>query len=309
MAVQRDLTFIYLPAVEGRDHLKNDVFFSSRGDRPNANLVLFCGDAQNEFSIMSAHPQFGGLAEKWSFEAVASLLLNRLEGVSGVHLWIVRASRWSLDTFACYTNFVRYSGNGVPDYSGIHGIGDTSPAWRHLDALLKNAATAVNGACAELPCAIIGFSKGGSVVTQLFYELGMFFDLPEFSDIHLTSQVVSLTWLDSGHNGVTHLWPTWTIPLARLRRYPSLPKLFVFATPYELCDENRPWNSRDFGTFIRLLEAFRLPYYSDTFYKGHHWDYSFDFPQTLRVSINSHFEILACFPIQLCMPTSSNVLS
>lgn len=183
---------------------------------------------------MSTHPQFGGLAEKWSFEAVASLILNRLEGVSGVHLWIVRASRWFLDTFACYTNFVRYNTHGVPDYSGIHGIGGTSSAWRHLDALLKNAAAAVNGASVELPCVIIGFSKGGSVVTQLLYELGMFFDLPEFSDVNLTSQVVSLTWLDSGHNGVTHLWPTWTIPLARLRRYPSPPKLLVFATPYEV---------------------------------------------------------------------------
>ncbi|KAL5110640.1 hypothetical protein TcWFU_007288 [Taenia crassiceps] len=309
MAVRGDLTFVCLPAVKGRDHLENDVFFASRGDRPSVNVVLFCGDVQNEFSVMSADPQFGGLAEKWSFEAVASLILSRLESVSGVHLWIVRASRWFLDTIACYTNFVRYNANGVPDYSGIHGIGGTSSAWRHLDALLKNAVAAVNGASAELPCVIIGFSKGGSVVTQLLYELGMFFDLPEFSDVNLTSQVVSLTWLDSGHNGVTHLWPTWTIPLARLRRCPSPPKLLVFATPYELCDENRPWNNRDFRTFICLLKSFRLPFYFDTFYKGHHWDYSFEFSQTFRVTIDSHFEILACFPIHLCMPTSSDVLS
>lgn len=49
MAVQGDLTFVCLPAVKGRDHLENDVFFASRGDRPSVNVVLFCGDAQVNF--------------------------------------------------------------------------------------------------------------------------------------------------------------------------------------------------------------------------------------------------------------------
>lgn len=35
--------------MKGRDHLENDMFFASRGDRPSVNVVLFCGDAQVDF--------------------------------------------------------------------------------------------------------------------------------------------------------------------------------------------------------------------------------------------------------------------
>lgn len=185
---------------------------------------------------MSAHSQFGSLAEKWSYESVAKLLLDRSGSTSGVHLWIIRASRWSQNTFAFYDNFVRYKSAGAPDYSGISNVGGTSfAAWRHLDALMINAVSRVEGASIDVPCAIIGFSKGCSVMNQLIYEMGLFFDEREFiEDLQIPSRVFSLTWLDSGHNGVSHLWPTWTVPLARLRHFPSLPKLFIFATPYQV---------------------------------------------------------------------------
>ena len=184
---------------------------------------------------MSTHPQFKNFASKWSFEGVAKLCLSRLQEFSGVHLWIVRASHYFQNTFASYTNFVHHSNNGAPDYSGIHSIGETPfSAWQHLDALLTNATSFINGANVDLPCVIIGFSKGASVITQLLYEMGLFFDLPKFLDLKLASLVVSLTWLDSGHGGVSHLWPTWTIPLARLQHHSSIPKLYAFATPYEV---------------------------------------------------------------------------
>ncbi|KAM3179403.1 hypothetical protein ACTXT7_000614 [Hymenolepis weldensis] len=307
---------------------------------------------------MSAHSQFGSLAEKWSYESVAKLLLDRSGSTSGVHLWIIRASRWSQNTLAFYDNFVRYNSAGAPDYSGISNVGGTSfAAWRHLDALMINAVSGVEGASIDVPCAIIGFSKGCSVMNQLIYEMGLFFDEREFiEDLQIPSRVFSLTWLDSGHNGVSHLWPTWTVPLARLRHFPSLPKLFIFATPYQqpnacyaillmrswlikvevISDSvqilavltsgigciivvidfdiripiymhllrlteghwkersDRPWNFRDFNTFLRTLQAYRLPFYSDTFFKGVHWQCPpSDGTQMLPgVSIEAHFEIL-----------------
>lgn len=185
---------------------------------------------------MSAHCQFGGLAEKWSYESVAKLLLDRIGSTSVIHLWIIRASRWSQNTFAFYDNFVRYNTDGSPDYSGINNVGGTTfAAWRHLDALMIKAVSGVKDASIDVPCAIIGFSKGCSVLTQFVYEMGLFFDERKFVDLRFPSRLSSLTWLDSGHNGVSHLWPTWTVPLARLRHYPSLPKLFIFATPYQVC--------------------------------------------------------------------------
>ncbi|KAM7538060.1 hypothetical protein Aperf_G00000069175 [Anoplocephala perfoliata] len=302
MANQENMRMVSLLNVEGRDSLKNDIFFFSNGDRPDVNIILFCGDLQNESIIMSAHCQFGSFAEKWSYESVAKLLLDRIGLASIIHLWIIRASRWSQNTLAFYDNFVHYNTDGSPDYSGISNVGGTSfAAWRHLDALMIKAVSSIKDASINVPCAIIGFSKGCSVLTQFIYELGLFFDESYFVDyLHVTSRLSSLTWLDSGHNGVNHLWPTWTVPLARLRQHPSLPKLLIFATPYQLCSD-RPWNFRDFSTFLDILRTYKLPFYSDTFYKGVHWQCPPEGPQMERVSIDAHFEILECFPIHLCI--------
>uniref|UniRef100_A0A5K3F1R5 UPF0565 protein C2orf69 homolog n=1 Tax=Mesocestoides corti TaxID=53468 RepID=A0A5K3F1R5_MESCO len=310
MACESSSFLVRLPGVEGRDHLTNDIFFSSCGSGPIVNIVFFGGDIQNEADIMRVRPENRCYADKWSYESVAQLLLSRLEGVCGVHLWIVRASRWLLQTFACYDNFMRCNESGAPDFSGVHSLrGCSTSAWLHLDALLQNAVTYVNGASTECPCAIIGFSKGACVVTQLTYELGLYVDLPVFLGIPLISRVISLTWLDAGHNGQTHLWPTWTVALSRLKYRPSIPKLFVFATPYELCDKNRPWNRRDFNTFLHILSTFNLPYHVETFYKGHRWDHLTEansIPGAFCPTIESHFEILASFPVNLCVSTSSD---
>nr|CDS32562.1 hypothetical protein HmN_000079700 [Hymenolepis microstoma] len=299
---------VSLSKVQGRDSLKNDIFFFSNGDQPIISIVLFCGDLQNESVIMSAHSQFGNLAEKWSFESVAKLLLDRIGSNSGVQLWIIRASRWSQNAFAFYDNFVRYNAAGAPDYSGINNVGGTSfAAWRHLDALMTNAVSRVEGASIGVPFAVIGFSKGCSVMNQLIYEMGLFYDEREFiEDLQIPSRLSSLTWLDSGHNGFNHLWPTWTAPLARLRHFSFLPKLFIFATPYQLCS-GRPWNFRDFNTFLHTLRTFRLPFHSDTFFNGVHWQCPPpDGIQMLHdVSIEAHFEILECFPIHLCISPNS----
>lgn len=180
--------------------------------------------------------------QKWSLDAVSRLFIERLPIDAGIHIWIVLASRWtSSDTFACYDNFIRSSNDtGAPDFSGVHGFGRTS-SWFHLSKLLHNAVDQVNAeseflmASVDLPCSLIGFSKGGCVITQLFYELGVFVDLPTFLDIPLVSRVFSMTWLDAGHNGQSHLWPTWTWALSRLKGLPfTIPMLHVYATPYEV---------------------------------------------------------------------------
>lgn len=186
---------------------------------------------------MSSHRDNRRYAEKWSYESVANSLLTRVGGVvPGAHLWIVRASRWLVQTFACYDHFLRCNETGVPDFSGVHSFGGSClSAWRHLNALLTNAVTRIEGARCDLPCAIIGFSKGASVITQLLYELGVYVDLPAFREIPLVMRTRSLTWLDAGHNGQSHLWPTWEVALSRLSHHIApLPQLYAFATPYEV---------------------------------------------------------------------------
>lgn len=187
-------------------------------------------------SIMSSNVQFGSLADKWSYEGVAKLFFDRMGSETIVHLWIIRASRWTQNTFAFYDHFVRYTAAGVPDYSGISNVAGTSfAAWRHLNTLMCNAVSRIEGASVDIPCSIIGFSKGCSVLTQLIYEMGFYFEDQEFiEDLRIHSKLISLTWLDSGHIGVSHLWPTWTLSLSRLRNFASVPKLFIFATPYQV---------------------------------------------------------------------------
>lgn len=279
-------------------------------------------------------------AERWSYEALArKVLLDRLgKDIEGAHLWIVHASRWLNNIYAGYDNFLRCDQTGTPDFSGLHGIsggasccgGPFPKAWIHLSALIDRAVNRVEGASSRLPCAIIGFSKGASVVTQLFYELAVCDSGSNLPSLPLMEQVRSMSWLDSGHNGQTHLWPTWEYALSRLSHsHPRrLPLLFVFGTPYEvtifvyslsgflayliplffqLCDKSRPWNRRDFKTFINLLTSLNIPHVSDTFFRGEHWDYtscdcelvSAESPQ--NIDLESHFEILSTFPLRMCL--------
>ncbi|VDM00514.1 unnamed protein product [Schistocephalus solidus] len=249
---------------------------------------------------------------KWSLDATSELFTRRLSALfsngKGAHLWVMRASRWVLQTFACYDNFVQTSETGLPNFSGVHGFGRAT-AWCHLDSLLNNAVSAINEECpevhatADLPCCIIGFSKGSCVTTQLLYELGVFADLPVFLSIPLVSRTLSLVWLDAGHNGQSHLWPSSPHNLSRLSFLQKLPKIFAFATPYELCDKNRPWNRRDFVAFLRLLKLNKLPHHVDTMFKGEHWDFeAFDCDQEeIGATLDTHFEILSTFPIDLCV--------
>lgn len=56
MANQKNMKIVSLLKVEGRDSLRNDVFFFSNGDRPDVNIILFCGDLQvseSSFIIIS----------------------------------------------------------------------------------------------------------------------------------------------------------------------------------------------------------------------------------------------------------------
>ncbi|KAL7064167.1 hypothetical protein AAHC03_05601 [Spirometra sp. Aus1] len=305
------MLFKKLVGVRGRDHLHNDVFFSCSSGIPEVNIIFFGGDIQNEAQIMEKHRDNRHYV-KWSLDATSELLIGRLSDSfpngRGAHLWVIRASRWILQTFACYDNFVQTSDTGLPNFSGVHGFGRTT-AWCHLNSLLSNAVLAINAenpeihATTELPCCIIGFSKGSCVTTQLLYELGVFADLPDFLSIPLISQTSSLVWLDAGHNGQSHLWPTSTHSLSRLPFLQKIPKIYAFATPYELCDQNRPWNRRDFITFLRLLKLNKLPHHVDTMFKGEHWDFeAFDCDQEeIGATLDSHFEILSTFPIDLCV--------
>ena len=69
--------------------------------------------------------------KQWNLESTAKILEKRFPYS---FIWVVRPSRYHLNTFACYQNFVEADMFGVPDHRN-HDYG----ALHHLRALLESA--------------------------------------------------------------------------------------------------------------------------------------------------------------------------
>jgi len=69
--------------------------------------------------------------KQWNLEATAKILERRFPNS---FVWVVRPSRYHLNTFACYQNFVETNMFGIPDHRN-HDYG----ALYHLKALLESA--------------------------------------------------------------------------------------------------------------------------------------------------------------------------
>lgn len=69
--------------------------------------------------------------KQWNLESTAKILEKRFPYS---FIWVVRPSRYHLNTFACYQNFVEADVFGVPDHRN-HDYG----ALYHLRALLESA--------------------------------------------------------------------------------------------------------------------------------------------------------------------------
>ena len=104
----------------------------SRHSIENLSIVLMPDlvSFQDYVENMERHPD-NKKWKQWNLESTARILEKRFPNS---FVWAVRPSRYHLNTFACYQNFVDANMFGVPDHRN-HDYG----ALYHLKALLESA--------------------------------------------------------------------------------------------------------------------------------------------------------------------------
>uniref|UniRef100_A0A915HV79 Uncharacterized protein n=1 Tax=Romanomermis culicivorax TaxID=13658 RepID=A0A915HV79_ROMCU len=234
----------------------NDLFFRPifpTNDETSgiAGLVIFFpGDCQTYESEMSKHPENKVYAKSWCFERTAELLARKFPAD---HVTIVKPSKMSRGTFACFENFVAMEDDtyGIPRHS------DNYQAWTHLQLLIENLYKNlhINFACLS-GVKLIGFSKGCVVLNQLLFELPHFVQKSPDS-AQFSAKISDFYFLDGGHNGGRNAWITDKSLLECCfgevfsdKRV----KVHVHMTPYQLQDRRRPYINREEKIFSTILK-------------------------------------------------------
>lgn len=236
------------------DKINDVVFCGAVSDVPEGNVVFFGGDVQEYSENMLAHRD-NKRYEEWNLESTARLLCQLFPHN---HIWVVKASRMTLKTFAVYSNFVTSNDVGCPE----HEAGQMS--WHHLYKLLGNAGERLRDACSEqtedtcvdvkvnalAPVTLVGFSKGCVVLNQLLYDLALAKqdkDVGTFTDV-----VKAMYWLDGGHNGGLN---TWIVHESVLKNLVGADiEVHSHVTPYQTEDDRRPWVGKEQKKFVSRLQ-------------------------------------------------------
>lgn len=194
--------------------------------------------------------------KQWNLEATAKILETRFPNS---FVWVVRPSRYHLNTFACYHNFVDANIFGVPDhrnldYGALYHLRDllNSAVGRILD-IREDEEDPEEDPTYEFPVVLVGFSKGCVVLNQIIYELSM---VSEGVDPRLTdfvSRISTMYWLDGGHSGESNTWITDEKCLYHLAKH--VPSIRVHVTPYQIKDSSRPWIGREQKKFVEILRS------------------------------------------------------
>ncbi|CAL8105081.1 unnamed protein product [Calicophoron daubneyi] len=292
---------IVLEGCTGRGDQTNDVIFTGCPGKPSLNIVYFGGDVQDLSRAMKVHAE-GLKFIHWNLEQTGRLLFDRFSAcstLSNPHVWIIRPSHYVHKVFACYSYFLPFDSHGIPLFDGV---GKNIVALDHLTQVLSSAVSKLKEQNDKLqpsflcaPLYLIGFSKGCCVLTTIFYELstcaGVSSD--KFHSCQLSSPLLSVLqrlcrmyWLDGGHSGGEHQWPIFEKHLSAIDTE-HCPEIFVYATPYQVMDTERPWKAREFYLFLGLLKKYNLPHRHDIL-----------FGDQKKSDLESHFNILKSFPIE-----------
>ncbi|CAH8445336.1 unnamed protein product [Dicrocoelium dendriticum] len=273
---------ISLPRCVGITPRTNDVIFTGFRTPADMNVVFFGGDVQDfELNMLSSSARRKYI--QWSLEATGRLLSRRFSSLfASVHVWVIRPCAWVSEVFASYSNFVVVDVDGNPVFNRTRPT--SCSTIEHLAALLIDACGRIREVDPSIdvdftqhPISLIGFSKGCCVLTSLLYEMStchLFSNLPPKYTTSLTdtadsviSRVRSMYWLDSGHSGVQHQWPVCIDRLSALDPH-KCPLFRIFATPYQLMDDRRPWKAQDYQSFISFLDQLHLPHsHSELFFE------------------------------------------
>jgi len=237
---------------------------------------------------------------KWDVESTAALLFRRFPRS---HVWVIKAARMELGTFAIYSNFVTWK--SVADGAGgpFHNSGQRS--WHHLQQLMDNAISQMN-TCSDnnadtcsalpsspphdgiysscLPAILVGFSKGCVVLNQLSYDRAATLntEAAETDDTHareFAKLATEMYWLDGGHAGGRETWVTDDSV------HKSLAGVTVHChvTPYQVKDSSRPWIGKEHRRFTAGLTKHNVTFTNSTHFADE------------QRSLENHFRILDSF--------------
>jgi hypothetical protein len=199
--------------------------------------------------------------EKWNLENMCRLLSHKFPNS---HVWVVKPSAMHLKTFSSYKNFVESDTMGCPTHSEGQG------SWQHLSALISASAAKVENSNPDLPCRVIGFSKGCVVLNQLLYDLD-----PSNSFV---KRVSDMYWLDGGHNGGFNTWVTDPKILEKLLQ--TSIHVHAHVTPYQMNDSNRKWIGKEQKKFVSVLRRLNAQVSSALHFEGE------------ERSLHIHFQVL-----------------
>ncbi|DAZ97750.1 TPA: hypothetical protein N0F65_009030 [Lagenidium giganteum] len=279
--------------VEGWQERRNDVLVSYV-HHAKCTVVYFPGDVQDFTENMSedSYSDFGSFA----YECVVELLLERFGSESNVV--IVRPSRFHHGVFSCFDNFTQCNKLGAT--TAYHGDGD---ACRHLLCLLQGVEDRLSlPNVLERPIHVVGFSKGGVVLSQLVTELAAlsFGRHPRDSDNNsdeassaqlaartLFRAVSSMHWLDAGNGSLRGVFPSNDTSLRSLRDFREL-KLVVHVTPYQYCSSDRRWIRKEAHSFVERLKQLQT---------GAHLIKYYEHESATVPSLHTHFSLLRDFDV------------
>lgn len=243
------IIFKVMTGSSGReDSRKNDVIVC-HGSTIDRHIVLFPGDVQDYRDSMLKHRDNHRWA-RHNLEDTARRVHRRFPCAC---VWVIRACKLHLNTFACYGNFVTCNMFGVPSYSHTEVTALSQTAHLLDQCIRSHFEDSFHKELLEKPVAVVGFSKGCSVLNQMLHEWNLLSSSPNNCQRteQFSSNITHLCWLDSGNCGHSGAWVTDSVCLTAV---PQEVCFHVHTTPYQTNDKFRPWIGEEHATFVDHLK-------------------------------------------------------
>ncbi|KAG8391536.1 hypothetical protein BUALT_Bualt01G0197900 [Buddleja alternifolia] len=245
---------------------------------PSGNAIFFSGDRVEE----TENPVIERLSDP---QRIAEILVSKFGG--SINAFVVEAPIFN-GPFAVYKDFIpSVNENGEPKSYDATGFPASTSLVLLLSKFLAEAKNVILGKqkepyqgepSAPFPCkpktALLGFSKGGTVINQLITEFG-FSELPPQANTNgglsskqddwivptskeqLFNSIAEIHYVDVGLNTEgAYLTSKDVIDRIseRIARRASGIRFLFHGTPRQWCDERRVWIRKEKDALVRLLK-------------------------------------------------------
>jgi len=238
-------TLKVLSGIRGHEDQCNDVVVCYSKE-VSYHVILFPGDVQDYYENMANHRD-NHVWKEYNLKDTALAMFHRFRNAC---VWVIRASKLHLNTFACYRNFVASNLFGVPSYSREEMSALLQTAYFIKHSIQHEFKENIQRTVSNLPISIIGFSKGCMVLNQMMYEWPLLDTATDETLRHFTNLIHELYWLDSGNCGQSGAWIT---DETCLKEVTKTVKFHLYVTPYQRFDAFRVWIGAEFEVFKKCL--------------------------------------------------------